>query len=281
MRRLVVIAALATAWAAPPAAAERYRTTTGEAVDVDGFPHAAPAYAEFFANLPHGDELKTLTVQLAAPQDVPGMCGTPGMTACYLVRHSTIVAPAPQLDGPLLAHEYGHHVAMNRPLGPPRWASHAHVCAGLRAGRFGAGWSSAPAEAWADVYARLTYPELPWRLSPALEPDEPAFAAALHDVLLPPPAEREVAFQGRFGEGGTGVRRFTLPLRLDGPVEVELEAERTLRLDLAATGAARSRRSRTRRLRFTACRSAGERVVVTVHRRAGTGPFAVRARFRG
>jgi hypothetical protein len=212
------------------------------------------------------------------------------MTACYNPRESLLVAPGPELDGPLLAHEYGHHVAANRPapgfssllMGPPRWASVEHVCARLRETRIGVGWNSEPAEAWADVYARLTYPELPWRLSPLLRPPESAFAAALADVLTPWRGPRTVTYRGRFGDGGSGERRFRIPLRLDGEVEVELDAERAMRLDVrGAVGRGRSQVSRDRRLAFTACRAAREPVTVTVLRRSGTGPFTLTVRYPG
>ena len=276
-------------FSASTAQAAEYRTAGGETVRISGFPEVAPRYAEFFASLPHGPELASLRVLILAPEDVPARCGE-GMTACYVPRESLLVAPGPALDGPLLAHEYGHHLAANRLapgfssvlMGPPHWASFAHVCAHLRETKIGVGWRNEPAEAWADVYARLTYPELPWRLSPVLQPPEAAYAAALADVLTPWRGPREITFRGRFGEGGSGVRRFAVPLRLDGEVEVGLEAERALRYDLRATvGRRRSRVARGRRLRFTACRSGSEATVVSVLRRSGTGPFSVTVRYPG
>ena len=287
LRRLAILGVAVLP--AAPAAAAPYATSTGETVEIAGFPEVAPAYAEFFAGLPHGAELAELRVTIVPPEEVPALCGA-GMTACYVPRESTLVAPGPEFDGPLLAHEYGHHVAANRGggvfssvlMGPPRWASHAHVCAKLRDSTVGIGWGNEPAEAWADVYARLTYPELPWRLTPALSPDDGAFLAALRDVVAPPPALRTLAFRGRFDERERDVRRFTVPVRLDGAVDLELEGQRSLRLEVrAAVGARRSRSSRTRRLRVKVCRAPGERVEVSVTRRSGTGPFTLRARLRG
>lgn len=282
------LAAVFLLLAASPARAAEYPTPGGETISIDGYPEAAPGFAAFFASLPHGPELERLRVTLVAPAEVPLRCGE-GMTACYAPRESMIIAPGPEIDGPLLAHEYGHHVANHRPapgfssmlMGPPRWASQAHVCARLRETRIGTGWRNEPAEAWADTYAQLTYPELPWRLSPLLRPPESAFAAAVADVVDPWRGPRTITFRGRFGEGGR-TRRFTIPLRLDGEIAVELQAERALRLDVrGAVGRRRSRVSRDRSLRFTACRSQNEPAVVHVTRRSGTGPFSVTVRYPG
>ena len=276
-------------FAASPAQAAEYRTGGGDTVRITGFPEVAPQYAEFFASLPHGPELASLRVTIVDPAVVPRRCGQ-GMTACYVPRESMIIAPGPRIDGPLLAHEYGHHVAANRQapgfssllMGPPHWASQAHVCARLRETVIGVGWRNEPAEAWADVYAGLVYPELSWRLSPVLRPPESAFAAALADVLTPWRGWREITFSGRFGEGGSGVRRVTVPLRLDGQVDVELEAERALRFDLrGAVGRRRSHVARERRLRFSACRSGNEATSISVLRRSGSGPFSLTVRYPG
>jgi hypothetical protein len=291
VRRLGTLLSLAAALAPVGSASadtSGYRTSSGETIRVTGFPEVAPAYAEFLASLPHGPELSRLSVAIVTPEEVPAWCAT-GMSACYVPRESLLVAPGPDLDGPLLAHEYGHHIAANRRapgfssllMGPPNWASVEHVCAQLRDQRIGLSWSAEPAEAWADVYARLTYPELPWRLTEELRPPESAYAAALADVLNPWRGPRTITFHGRFGESSRA-RTFRIPLRLDGEIEIEREAERAARLDLrGAVGRRRSHVSGDRTLRFTACRAAREAATVTVLRRSGTGPFTLTVRYPG
>lgn len=286
---LLVLAAVVAPSAAGAQEMRDYRTAGGTTIRIAGFPEAAQGFADFLAALPHGAELGSLKVTILAPAEVPGRCGD-GMTACYFPRSSTIVVPGPRLDGPLLAHEYGHHIANHRPgtgldpllTGPPQWASRARVCARLRGTRIGTGWRTNPAEAWADVYARLVFPALPWRLSPLLRPREPGFAAALSDVLTPWTAPRTLTFHGRFGEGGSGVKRFVVPLSLDGEVGAEVDAERALRLDLrAAVGRRTSRTSRDRSLRFIACRTGDEAAVFSVRRREGNGPYRLTVRYPG
>jgi hypothetical protein len=152
----------------------------------------------------------------------------------------------------------------------------------MRGGKLGHRWVEDPAEAWADVYARLTFPDLAWRLSPLLRPSEEAYAAAIRDVAAPSiPRIRE--FRGRFGEFGSGRRRFTLPLRLDGTMEVRLQAADDLELDLRIISAGRRIAfTPARLLRFDACRTHDvERLVLEVRRRSGTGAFSVGARYPG
>lgn len=292
MRRLGILCACVAMSAAPASASElrAYTTADGDSVQIAGFPDVAPAYAEFFSRLPHGRELSSLKVRLVDPGEVPRLCGWTGVTACYVRRESTIIAPAPRLDGPLLAHEYGHHLAANRSggafdpirVGPSHWASAARVCSRLRAGRIGRGYASDPAEAWADVYTRLIYPHLPWRFTRILRPTRAALAAAARDVAGVPIPVRSGAYRSRFRERGSDVRRIRLPVRNDGAVDVAVLAEAPMELEFRiAVGRHRSRWTRGPSKRVTICRAGSEPAVVTVRRRAGSGPFTLRASYPG
>src|SRR5206468_10459025 len=136
--------------------------------------------------LPHGPELSQLQVLVATRDDLNQRCGNdPEIRACYLRDGHWMIVPdqgdpsvasmKPSVDY-LVAHEYGHHVAVSRSnspwpgaeLGPKRWASYVRACDLVNRGLLTVGpiteqtYHFDPMENWAEVYARLTFPSEPW-----------------------------------------------------------------------------------------------------------------------
>jgi hypothetical protein len=166
--------------------------------------------ADFVASLYHGPELQHASFYLAPLSEIARVCGS-GDAGCVLTSQNLIVAPGTDLrDGTsvetILAHEYGHFVAMNRlnspwsslDWGPKRWASAANVCARTKAGTAFPGNEDAhydlnPGEAWAETYRVLNYRHLalpgwaraPWNVDDSFAPNAATLDAARRDVLDP------------------------------------------------------------------------------------------------
>src|SRR5262249_45984308 len=73
--------------------------------------------ADFVASLYHGSELQTASFYIAPPAEIARVCGG-GDSGCVLTSQNLIVAPGANLrDGTsvetIIAHEYGHFVALN------------------------------------------------------------------------------------------------------------------------------------------------------------------------
>jgi hypothetical protein len=170
--------------------------------------------------------------------------------------------------------------------GAKYWSSAMRVCAGVEAGRLfpgnqGRHYLRDPGEGFADGYAHLHYPGVPWQYDRSLRPDASAFAAIRRDVLQPWTGPRSRTFRGRLGPGRGAVRRFHVRLRLDGAVRVRLAAPARMRAEVSLEGSGRSV-SGGRRLGVEWCRTRrAELVTVTVRRRTGAGPFALRASWPG
>ena len=198
-------------------------------------PDVAQTYVDFLGSLPHGTELSKLKLLLAPPTDVQRDCGgQDGVLACYDSQSHEMVVPGEQIENQsgvstsyVIAHEYGHHIAAFRSnppfptvdVGPKYWASYEKICDRTLAGRLAPGdegqyYLLNPGENWAETYARLVYPNEPWRFTSLLKPDAGALAAARRDVLEPWTASVTKTFTGSFGGGD--VRRFSFPLTLDG-----------------------------------------------------------------
>ncbi len=243
---------VAAARASADAAAVRYpiRDGTGATIAVTVSPacrlvctDAEPQeVAELIGGLAHGPEVERLTVQLDAPFQIALDCGG-RVTACYFPATGRIILSGndePARDGAgrelVLAHEYGHHLARSRvspppfpsPLlwGTPRWASAESVCRMRRAGRLfpGAGgehYYEDPGEAFAEAYGRLHFPspEVEWRWTESLRPDEAALLAIREDALAPWTGRTDLLVAGRAPPRGVLVKQVATPL--DGMVRVE------------------------------------------------------------
>ena len=191
-----------------------YTASTGEEVDVSVFP-SYPAdeaigqrWADFFASLLHGPELRLLKAYVASLPEVHAICGGSAV-GCY-GDDQLILTNEPAfgfLPEEVARHEYGHHIARNRSnapwpafdWGPKRWASAARICPRVR-------WNAAypgdesllyklnPGEAFAEAYRVLVDTRLgdahpAWPLvDQSFFPDQAALDAIEQDVLSPWPA---------------------------------------------------------------------------------------------
>ena len=130
----------------------------------------------------------------------------------------------------MIAHEYGHHIAANRsnaPLqaldfGPKRWSSYELVCKNTEDGRLAPGDQSEyyrmnPGEAWAEAYARLTFPNQAWR----------SRRCCARRRARPWPCRPTSCSPGTSAQTqtftGTGTRSFKLPITLDGAFTLQLD----------------------------------------------------------
>jgi hypothetical protein len=201
----------------------------------------------------------------------------------------------------VVAHEYGHHVAAYRTnapfsslaVGPKYWASYERVCVRTLDGKLfpgdeGNNYVANPGEDWAETYARLKYPTQPWTFLPLLAPDAGALAAAQRDVTTPWTGRRTKTFRGRFATNGARTRSFSVPLRLDGTVNVRLTGPKSANYDLRLSsgrqtvGTTKARGSRDALTYKALCReSATETMKVTVRRVSGAGPFRVSVKYDG
>ena len=266
-------------------------------------PVADQALVDFLGTLVHGRELSALRVQVAGPTEINEICGGGRVVACYALGESRMYVPDSAVEGaPLeyvLAHEYGHHIASwrsNAPWdavdwGPKYWASALRVCANVRERRLfpgnqGAHYLDDPGEGFADSYAHISHPSVPWQFNALMRPSGAAFSAIRRDVLRPWTGPRTRTFRGKLGPDRR-TRTFRLRLRLDGNVEVALHGRPGLRaqVELRARSFATAETlgaARRRGFGVEWCRRQRvEDVSVIVRRRAGAGPFALRVSWPG
>lgn len=271
----------------------------------------AQSYVDFLGGLPHGSELSLLKLSIETPSELTRDCGGgSSVAACYLPNSDLMIVPGEQAQNTntgtttsyLVAHEYGHHVAAHRSntpfgaldYGPKYWASQERVCAGVANGRLfpGAETSSLyfanPGENWAETYARLKYPDLPWTFTSRLKPTSAVLAAARRDVAQPWTGPVRRVFRGTFGAGGSRARRFKLRLRLDGSLSLRLRGPAGTDYDLRMTvdgkqlAHTQTRGSRDALHLGAACRTRSrETVTVTVVRRSGSGPYRLDVSYAG
>jgi hypothetical protein len=270
-------------------AEQTYTASTGEAVDVSLSRSYArdeaigQRWADFFASLPHGPELRLLKAYIASLSEVHAICGG-GAVGCYgddrlIITNVSAFGFSPEEVG---RHEYGHHIALHRSnapwpafdWGPKHWATAAHVCSRVR-------WNTAypgdesllyklnPGEAFAEAYrvlvdTRLGEEHPAWPLvDPSFFPDQAALTATEQDVLSPWTGPTERNFRVR---GGMWSRRLETPL--DGTLTVHLArpAEITLIGDDGTAMRPTGRRGMT--LTYQIC---GERWVAMVLSTPDTG----------
>ena len=293
-----------------------YPTADGQRVAVAFSPGYAPnptvaaGYVAFLDSLPHGGELSKLHVYIATPAEITTLCGrVDGTLACYSPTTHTMTVPGQEVTTGsgvtttyIIAHEYGHHVAAfrdNPPFdaldhGPKYWSSLKQVCnltlnKQLFPGNEGANYRLNPGESWADTYAHLVFPDVPWMFTELLRPDEAAYAAARRDVLTPWTTPVARTFSGRFTKASGNTRTFRFKLRLDGAMSFALKGPAAASYDLALlSGGKVEQRTRAAgssdRISYPdgACRERTvESISVAVTRRHGNGSFTVRASYAG
>ena len=201
-----------------------YLTASADAQPVQVFRSSAPripvadqALVDLLGTLVHGPELGALRVHVGAPAEINKICGGGRVVACYAVGANRMYVPDQAVEGaPLeyvLAHEYGHHIASwrsNAPWdavdwGPKHWASAMRVCTYVRRGRALPRRSGRrtirddPGEGFADSYAHLSQPSVPWQFNALMRPTDAAFSAIRRDVLRPWAGPRKRTFHGRLG----------------------------------------------------------------------------------
>jgi len=289
------------------ARAARYATSDGLSVEVQvsraypSNPAADQKLVDFLASRSHGYELGSLRVYVGTPAEISRICGSADAVACYATGEDRMYVPGESTRGvPVeyaLTHEYGHHVASwrsNNPWdalnwGAKYWASEMRVCSKVARGRLfpgnqGRHYLQDPGEGFADAYAHLHYPSAPWQYTSILRPDRAAYAAIRRDVMHPWTGPRSRVLRGRLGQG-RNARAYSVQLTLDGDVSVQLDAARGLKADIELqSGSFASGETLTSGQGFGVqwCRrDTTEQVRVTVRRRAGSGPFAVRLSYPG
>jgi hypothetical protein len=290
-----------------------YRTADGAVVEVQlsqSFADTeenragAQSFVDFLATRVHGSELGKLKMFVGTPAEVNAECGgDSGVQACYVGGERRMYVPSTDPGGGgspytreyVMTHEYGHHIAAyrrNDPFsainwGPKYWASYELICAGVFGGRYfpgdqGAHYLDDPGEGWADSYAHLHFPAVPFQFNRGFAPDAGAFAAIRRDVLTPwnGPTTRTVS---RTLSGRRRVTSITSRVALDGTVALALSGPRRANYDLQVvengrvvdqTHAAGSRDRAT----GTVCRGNPGAASITfrVRRRSGSGPFSLR-----
>jgi hypothetical protein len=281
------MAALCVALAVPSAAAAEPRVLAGAGIAAD--PARDAAWQQFFAALPHGPELDSLTVVLSPPADVARRCGRRA-DGCYSGLLRQIVLPG--LGGPgvsyladVAAHEYGHHLAAqsdNAPfddwLGTKRWFTRERICVRMRRGELADGPSApyerSPAEGFAEAYrVAAGGGRHDWIVDAALFPDPAARRAILADARSPWAGGRERRFSGRLSRRRPA-RTFMLRVPLDGRVNAAVTGSGSLIPALTLSDGGRVL-ARGPSLSFVDC---GRRVLrLTVRARGGSGRFRVMA----
>ena len=212
-------------------------------------------WADFLATLVHGSELSTVTVFLAAAEQISRTCGQDAV-ACYSSREAQLYAPGEDPGSDLSAeavitHEYGHHIAANRSnapwlalgWGPKRSASAMQVCTKVRSGVLVPGaedpvqYTENPGEGWAETYRVLNERktggvETPWQIvDQALYPTAAAVTAAEQDVAAPWSAGTTTT-QKAVLTRTKRTRTFTVATQLDGTLKMTLKASAGMRLSL-------------------------------------------------
>lgn len=270
--------AIASAVLVGNAAAADFVAHTGENVNVAvpaGQEQRGQQVADLLASFPHGPELAEVTVTVFPALDAASRCM--GGIACYFSSSETVVIPDSIADyqwEQVLAHEYAHHIALNRlnppwrayDWGPKYWASSTGICEKsedkLLFDRYGAD----PGEAFAEAYRLLVAARTPtWTPFPVFVDEElfpmdaEAQAAVLRDVEQPWVSPRAWSWSRRLRAGQAAT--VTVKTPLDGQMAVRLVAGRGRMSVGGASG---------RRIEWLVC---GERKWKVRVRAAATGIF--------
>ncbi|MGZ4201567.1 MAG: hypothetical protein ACXVRH_05885 [Thermoleophilaceae bacterium] len=286
----------ATAAATARAASARYTTGDGISIPVDvssaykATPSVIQSYVTFLGSLTHGSELRSLRVYIAPPKQITStFCGA-GTLACYEGDNQTMYVPgASQQSNPplqfLIAHEYGHHIELSRSNAPwvafdtgtKNWFTYEQVCTRTRAGRLATGYWSDPSEGFAESYADLQYPGVPFPYNALMLPDQAAYQAIRQDVLQPWTGNHDVLLAGTLAARSGAAQTFQLATPLDGTVSFTLTppSKADYRLQVLAGGKtiARGAKGTTTIKQLCGVRS----LTVQVTRASGSGPFSLTA----
>ena len=261
----------------------------------------ARSIVDFLGSRVHGAELGQLRVFIGTQAEVSLLCGGGvEVLGCYLAtQHRMFVPDREPPGGPYtreyaMTHEYGHHIASLRSNAPwpalstgaKNWASYEHVCARteghlLFPGDEGSHYAANPGEGFADTYAHLHYPNVPFQYAPIMAPTAGSFAALRRDVLQPWRGPRRVRLTGALSAAAR-VRSFTVRQSLDGSLSFALQGSPGSNYDLELVNRGRVVRRTTApgsrdRLTLLACRESAPTAtfVLRVVRRRGAGAFSV------
>jgi hypothetical protein len=266
-----IAALLACAAAAPARADDTLYSAEGYAIGMHvsaTYTNAAELEQSALATLNgllHGPELATLHVVIETPQEVARDCGSEDALACY--GQDQMMVPGEQVaDGPpvpfLVAHEYAHHILAHRrndpwfasDWGAKRWASVMRVCPAVRGGELFLGYWTIPAEAFAESYAAMLFPDVhyAWGYDLRLTPTDAAKAAIRADVTQPWQGPTVTRVSGRLARGGRSAIRLVMPL--DGNVSFSVSASRPVELTLLnGHRAVASSHGRRARVSYSVC----------------------------
>jgi hypothetical protein len=281
------------------AATTSFRTADGVTIPVavstayTPDPTVEQGYVNFLGGLVHGSELGKLSVYIATPGQIENaFCGQ-GALACYVGDEERMYVPGvnEHSDPPvqfLIAHEYGHHIELNRSNAPwsafdqgtKRWASYEDVCVLERRGKVRTNYYNDPSEAFAESYADMQFSGVDFIYTDLLAPDAGAFNAIRADVLSPWQGPRTVTLRGSFAQRGPSTRSFRLRTPLDGGASFDLTApaDASYRVRVLTGRTANRRRHMLHAAAAGSYSICGERsLTVQVTRSAGSGPFSVAA----
>lgn len=281
-----------------------YTANTGERVTVylsDNYPpddSVNQSYANFLAGLLHGSELQSLTLYIAPGYEVSALCGVDA-AACYEPSSQEIVVPGEDApDGSytaedVTAHEYGHHLALNRrndpwsafDWGPKRWASYQGVCPSVRSGAMVVAdpnfYDRDPGEGFAEAYLVTNGGQWGGIVSQDLfYPDSQAMEAIRQDALNPWQGSSASSFTGRLPRR-KATRTASVSTPLDGNLRVKMDPPSGKDFDLYLLNEsgkrvlAKSTRSgsKAESISGTVCGEAG--FVIAVRAFSGRGHFEV------
>lgn len=238
-----MLVAIASAVLAGNAAAGQFVAYTGETVTVvvpAGQEQRGQQIADLLASFPHGAELPEVTVSVFSELDAASRCF--GGIACYFASSETIVLPDSIGEyqwEQVLAHEYAHHIALNRlntpwaayDWGGKYWASATGICTKSRGKVLFDRYRADPGEAFAEAYRLLVASRMPtWTPFPVFVDEElfpmgaDALAAVLRDVEQPWTAPRSWSWTRRLRAGQSATLTVRTPL--DGQMSVRLVAGR-------------------------------------------------------
>jgi hypothetical protein len=307
---------LATAAAAGPRILTLHYVVGGQTVEIALSPSFADvpenrAAARSLVNLLgshiHGSELGQLRVFVGTSVEISLLCGGgPEVLGCYSPTQHRMFVPDQEPPGGgytreyAMTHEYGHHVASLRSNAPwpalsygaKYWASYEHVCARtaqqqLFPGDEDSHYAANPGEGFADTYAHIYYPSVPFQFAPIMAPTPGSKAALRRDVLNPWRGPRRSTLRGVLAAGATG-RSFTIRQSLDGFLSFRLLGPSGSNYDLQLVNRGGVVRGTTApgsrdRLTVLGCRADAPTATYSLRvlRRGGRGPFSVSTQVAG